>query len=57
MKFNKDHDKQVFNSNVYKDKICKEFQNDEMRNKILFGNLDRNNCDNSKVHEFLQLLK
>ena len=57
MKFNEDHYKQVFDSNIYKDKTWKELWNHEMRNKILSGNFDRNNYNNSEVCKFLQLLK
>ena len=53
MEFNKNHYKQVFRSEVYNDKIYKELQNNNMRDKIFAGRLKRDNCDNSEVYEFL----
>ena len=42
---------------VYNDKICKKIDNKETRKKILEGRLERNDCDNQEVFDFLQLLK
>ena len=40
-------------SEVCNDKIYKELQNNDMRDKILAGRLERDDYDNSKVYKFL----
>ena len=57
IEFNENHYKQVFLSEVYTNKIYKELLNNNTRDKILARRLKRNECDNSKVYKFLQLLK
>ena len=47
----------VVQTKVYNDKICKKIDNKETRKKILEGRLERNDCDNQEVFDFLQLLK
>ena len=56
MDYNRKHFKKAHSSKVYNDKIYKELRNDAVRNKIMNGTLQREECDNENVHKFLQLL-
>jgi len=56
-KFNENHFKQAHQSEMYKDKIYAELENNEIRDKILNGQLTREECDSKNVWEFLKLLK
>ena len=51
------HFRQAFSSKAYRDKIYKKLQCDEIRNKILRGELEVDQCDDTDVHSFLSLLK
>ena len=42
---------------MYKDKIYDKLQQTEVRNAILDGTLDLNDCDSENVYKFLALLK
>ena len=42
---------------VYEEKIHKELENDNMRNKILEGSIKRSDDDDNNVCKFLKLLK
>ena len=55
--YNEKHYKKVISTNAYKDKIHDKLQYDKTRNKILSRTLNRDDCDNIEVFEFLQLLK
>ena len=43
--------------NAYKDKICKMLLQDNIRNRILQGELRRDKYSNDNIFEFLSLLK
>ena len=47
----------VKDSKAYKDKIHTNLNDDEMRDKIMQGTLDREEYDDEKVYEFMFLLK
>ena len=49
--------KKAHKSIIYKDKIYKILRNDSIRDKILEGRLRRDECDEERVYQFLQLLK
>ena len=42
---------------MYKDKIYAKLQDNNVRNRILAEELDRSECDNQNVYNFLTLLK
>jgi len=56
MEYNRSHFKKAHNSKVFNDKIYKELRNDNVRDKILNGTLQREECDDDNVYEFLKLL-
>ena len=37
--------------------MCYKLKDDEVRDKILQGNVNREDCNSNNVHEFLKLLK
>ena len=51
------HFRQAFSSKAYRDKIYKKLQYDEIRNKILQGELEVDQYDDTDMHSFLLLLK
>ena len=51
------HFRQGFDSKAYKDRIYKKLQIDQIRDKILQGELDISECDDNDVYSFLKLLK
>ena len=57
MKFNERYYKKVHEMNAFKEKIYEKLQEDSIRNKILAGELDSDDCDDKGVYEFLTLLK
>ena len=56
-KYNKKHFRKAYSSNAYKDRIYMQLKIDQIRDKILNGELERVSCDNNDVFEFLTLLK
>ena len=44
------------NTPVYKDRIIKNLHKDSVRDKVLSGELKREDADNENVYEFLTLL-
>jgi len=57
MTFNRNHFKKAHSTPIYNDKIYNELRNNSIRDKILNGNLSRDECDNDNVYEFLKLLR
>ena len=54
---NLQHFRQAFSSKAYKDKIYEKLQCNDIRNKILKGELEIDQCDDADMHKFLSLLK
>ena len=54
---NKQHFKQAYSSKAYKDRIYNGLQCDNIRDKILRGELEIEDCDDRDVYSFLTLLK
>ena len=50
---NREHCTQAHQTNIYQDKTHNKLQRDNKREKILNGNLSRQECDNKEAHEFL----
>jgi len=57
MKHNQNHFKQAFDSKAYIDRIYDKLKHDEVREKIIKGELNENECDYKEVYAFLELLK
>ena len=57
MEYNVQHFKQAHNSEIYNDKIYAELHNNEIRDRILNGQLRADECDSQKVWSFLKLLE
>ena len=57
IEFNANHFKKALNSIAHKDKICNKLRRSSIRDKILNGTLDREECDDYRVCRFLCLLK
>ena len=57
MKYNKIHFWKAHQTDVYKDKIYAKLQDNNVRNRILAGELDRSECNNQNINNFLILLK
>ena len=57
IEFNKKYFAKVHNNLIHKDKIHNRLLEDNTRNKILKGELERGDCNNSKVYNFLKILK
>ena len=55
--YNKGHFWQAYSSKAYKDKIYHRLKIDYIRDKILKGELEIDDCDYEDVHDFLRLLK
>jgi len=55
--YNKGHFRQAYSSKAYKDKIYHRLKIDYIREKILKGELDIDDCDYEDVHNSLRLLK
>ena len=55
--YNKLHFRQAFSSKAYRDKIYKKLKYDEIRERILCGELEVKECDDNNVYSFLTLLK
>ena len=51
------HFRQGFDSKAYKDRIYEKLQIDQIRDKILQGELDISECDDNDIYSFLKLLK
>ena len=47
--FNKQYFQKAYNVKVYKDKICDQLKNNEVKNKILQGRLERQYFNNKNV--------
>ena len=56
-RYNKKHFRQSYSSKAFKDRIYSQLKYNEVRDKILNGTLQRNECDNQDVYDFLKLLK
>ena len=57
MQFNEAHYKKVLETKVFTNKMHNKLQDDNIRDKILWGRISKDDCDNSKVFGFMQLLK
>ena len=57
MKHDAGHFKQAHDAIARKDKTHEKLRRDEIRNKVLQGELQRDECDDERMHHFLQLLK
>jgi len=57
MQYNEQHFKQAYSSEMCNDKIYAELHSNEIRDKILNGQLSSEECDSQNVWKFLQLLK
>ena len=55
--YNKNHFQQAHNTRVYQDRIYDQFKEDNKRDKILKGELKRQDYDNKNVFDLLKLLK
>ena len=55
--YNTIHFKEAHETKVYQDKIYKQLQENEIRDKILDGRIREKDCDNKEVFQFLSLLK
>ena len=51
------HFKTAHDSIAFKDRTCNKLRIDSIREKMLKGTLQRNECDDKRVHSFLRLLK
>ena len=51
------HHKKVFDSPLFKDRIYKRLNEDEVRDRIFQSQINRIECDSSKVFEYLKLFK
>ena len=51
------HFRQAFTSKAYKDRIYWKLSDDAVRDKIINGNLEVDECDDGDVYKFLELLK
>jgi len=56
-RFNEHHFKKAHQTIVYQDKIYAELDRDDIRDKILNGQLEREQCNSEDVWKFLKLLK
>jgi len=54
---NKHHYSKVLKTKMYKDKICNKLLENETRDRILNGNLCRDECKDNDTCNFLLLLK
>ena len=55
--FNKDYNKNTYQSEAYQDKIYNNLQKDNIRVQFLDRTLEDNKCDRKVVYNFLRLLK
>ena len=54
--YNRDHFRQAFETIAYTDKIYTKLEDEEIRHKILSGDLDLEECSYKDVYDFLKLL-
>ena len=57
MMFDEMHFIKVKESKVHEDKICDNFNKDDLRDKILSGKLNREDCNEKNLCKFLKLLE
>ena len=55
--YNKQHFWKAYSSNAFKDKIYSKLKVEQIRDKILNRTLNREECDNDDIYEFMWLLK
>ena len=53
MQYNQQHYTKANDTNIYKDKIYEQLQYDSVRNSIIDGTLERDDCHNDETYEFL----
>ena len=56
-KFNTKYFTKVHDAIEHRDNTCKKLRKNCVRDRMLKGQLNREECDDEKVHEFLKLLK
>ena len=54
---NKNHFKQAHQSIAFKDKTYKKLKDDDVRNRVLKGEIEESECDDKRMYKFLKLLK
>jgi len=54
---NEMHFTKAHNTIAYRDKIYKKLRDNDVRNRILEGKLNREECDDERMYEFLKLLQ
>ena len=57
IEYNEAHFTKAHNIIVYRNKIYDKLREDHVRDKILAGNLNREECDDERMYQFLKLLK
>ena len=57
IEYNKSHFQKAYQTEVYQDKIYTKLQDDNVRDRILKGELDRSESDSQNIYDFLKLLK
>jgi len=57
VEYNVKHFHQAFASKAYKDKVYNKLNIDDIRDRILKGELEVEECDDEDVYSFLTLLK
>ena len=57
IEYNEAHFTKAYDTIVYRDKIYNKLRDDHVRDKILAGNLNREECDDERMYQFLKLLK
>ena len=57
MKYNKKHFQKAHEIRIFKDKIYNKLRDNTIRERIIKGQLKREECDNKEVFKFLKLLK
>ena len=54
---NQQHYKKVLLAKIYHNKVYKEIDNDQFRDKVFYGTVTREDYDSGEVYNFLKLLK
>ena len=54
---NTSHFKKAYSSKIHNNRICKELRKDSIRDRILNGILQKEECDNDNIYEFSKILQ
>ena len=57
IEYNRIHYGKVLQTPIYNDRICDKLQKDKVRDQILKGMLEEEECDHKNVYRFLSLLQ